>query len=109
MRLFDAGLGVGMWTVLVLAMTAPVGATPVLTTTAALTTVADNPVTQVQWVGWRDSWRGPRYRWHKRPAFYRGYTLCYGPPYGYSNWGYYNYGPCVARRTSVPWWYEVTR
>ncbi len=107
MRLFDAGLAVPVLAILTLG--APAGAIPVSSTTAALRTAADHPVTQVQWLSWRDNWAGPRYRWHKRPAFYRGYTLCYGPPYGYSNWGYYNYGPCVARRTSVPWWYDVTR
>ena len=109
MRLFDAGPAVGAAAILALAATPPAGAAPVLSTTAVLKSAADNPVTQVQWIGWRDGWRGRGYRWHKRPAFYQGYTLCYGPPYGYSNWGYYNYGPCVARRTNVPWWYEITR
>ena len=107
MRLFDAGLAAGM--LAILALTAPAGATPVLSAPAALKTAADNQITQVQWLGWGAGWHAPRYRWHKRPAFYQGGTICYGPPYGYSNWGYYNYGPCVARRTNVPWWYEVTR
>ena len=109
MRLFDAGLAVGAAAIVALAATTSASATPVLSTTAALKSAADNPIIQAQWIGWGDGWRGPRYRWHRRPAFYRGGTVCYGPPYGYSNWGYYNYGPCGARHTTVPWWYEVTR
>jgi hypothetical protein len=107
MRLFDAGLAVGV--LAILAWAAPAGAAPVLSTTATLKTATDNLVTQVQWVGWSNGWQAPRYRWHKRPVFFRRYRPCYGPPYGYSNWGYYNYGPCGARHTTVPWWYDLTR
>ena len=103
MRLLDAGLAAGVLAILALA--APTGATPVLSTTAALKTAADNPVAQVQWIGGQP----PRYRWNKRQVFFRGYRPCYGPPYGYSNWGYYNYGPCGAPHTTVPWWYDLTR
>ena len=92
MRLFDAGLAAGVLAILALAD--PAGATPVLSAPAALKTAADNPVTQVQWIGWGNGWQAPRYRWHKRPVFFRGHRrLKLRPPYGYSNWGYYNYGP----------------
>ncbi len=37
-----------------------------------------------------------------------GIDLATAPPYGYSNWGYYNYGPCGAPHTTVPWWYDLT-
>jgi hypothetical protein len=107
MRLFDAGSAVGVLAILALA--APAGATPVLSTTVALKEAADNPVAQVQWLGWGNGWRAPRYRWHKRPVFNQGRRPCYGVPYGYSNWGYYNYGPCGAPHTTVPWWYDLTR
>jgi hypothetical protein len=107
MRLFDAGLAAGV--VAILALAAPAGAMPVLSAAATLKTAADNPVTQVQWIGWGNGWQAPRYRWHKRPVFFRGHRPCYGPPYGYSNWGYYNYGPCGAPHTTVPWWYDLTR
>ena len=105
MRLF----GVGVAAVVALALMNSADATPVPSGAVALKTAADNPVTQVQWVGWGTGWRAPRYRWHKRPVFNQGRRPCYGVPYGYSNWGYYNYGPCGAPHTTVPWWFDVTK
>jgi hypothetical protein len=105
MRLF----GVGAAAVLALALLSSADATPVPSSGVALKEAADNPITQVQWVAWGNGWNAPRYRWHKKPVFFRGHRPCYGTPYGYSNWGYYNYGPCGAPHTTVPWWYKGTR
>jgi hypothetical protein len=78
MRLFDAGLAAGV--VAILALAAPAGAMPVLSAAATLKTAADNPVTQVQWIGWGNGWQAPRYRWHKRPVFFVGIDLATAPP-----------------------------
>src|SRR5262249_14450973 len=93
----------------ILALAAPASAAPVPSATAALMAVADNPIIQVQWIDWKNLGQAPRYRWHKRPVFNQGRRPCYGTPYGYSNWGYYNYGPCGAPHNTVPWWFDVTR
>jgi len=91
----------------ILGLAAPASATP--SSTAVLKIAAENPVTEAQWVGWGNDWGAQRYRWHKRPAFFQGQRPCYGTPYGYSNWGYYNYGPCGAPHTAPPWWYRLIR
>jgi hypothetical protein len=101
--------GVGVAAVLALALMNSADATPVPPGAVALKAAADNPVTQVQWVGWGNGSQARLYRWHKRPVFNQGRRPCYGPPYGYSNWGYYNYGPCGAPHTTVPWWFDVTK
>jgi hypothetical protein len=107
MRLFGAGLAVGVLAILGLA--APAGAIPVPPGTGGLKTAGENRVTEAQWVGGGNGWGAQRYRWHKRPAFFQGQRSCYGTPYGYSNWGYYNYGPCGAPHTTPPWWYGLIR
>jgi hypothetical protein len=103
MRLFGAGLAVDV--LAILCLTAPAGAMG----TGELKTVAEYPVTEAQWVGGGSGWGAQRYHWHKRPAFFQGQRPCYGTPYGYSNWGYYNYGPCGAPHTTPPWWYRLIR
>jgi hypothetical protein len=56
--------GVGVATVLALALMNSADATPVPPGAVALKAAADNPVTQVQWVGWGNGSQARRYRWH---------------------------------------------
>ena len=51
MRVFGAGLALGVLAILGLA--APAGAMPMQSGTAALKTAAENPVTEAQWVAHR--------------------------------------------------------
>jgi hypothetical protein len=58
MRLFGAGLAVGVLAILGLA--APASATPVPSSTAVPKIAAENLVTEAHWVGWGNGWGAQR-------------------------------------------------
>jgi hypothetical protein len=102
MHVTNYSIGFGVITVVGLCFVAPMSAAPVLTNTAALKVAADNPITEVRYIG-----RG----WARRAvgvgaglavagavASAAAASYGYGYPYGYGSYGYgypssYGYAP----------------